>query len=274
VKPSFQAAPRQAIPDDTLRTISAEEKPLMMDVLQGDNQSAIDKYRHFFVGDQGLWPLIRYELITLIARNRQGALGYLLRKKLFPRLLHHVGTGVQWGQRVAIRHGRKITLGDRCAIDDDVLLCARGADELGLMLGDDVLIGRRSIVQVKYGSLRIGSYSVIGTGSTIVISGGAIIGDHFMSGPQCYIGGSRHGVARNGVPMIRQNTYSKGPVEIGNDVWLGAGVYVLDGVRIGEGAVIGAGAAVIKDIPSYAIAAGVPAAVIGERPRGKSSTLV
>jgi acetyltransferase-like isoleucine patch superfamily enzyme len=52
---------------------------------------------------------------------------------------------------------------------------------------------------------------------------------------------------------------------IGHDVWLGASVIVKRGVTIGDGAVVGAGAVVTKDIPPYAIAAGVPAKVIRYR---------
>lgn len=43
------------------------------------------------------------------------------------------------------------------------------------------------------------------------------------------------------------------PVEIGNDVWLGANVIVRQAVKIGTGAVVGAGAVVTKDIPPYEI---------------------
>ncbi len=49
---------------------------------------------------------------------------------------------------------------------------------------------------------------------------------------------------------------------IGHDVWIGHGAVILPGVKIGNGAVIGAGAVVSKDIPEYAIAAGIPAKVI------------
>ena len=52
---------------------------------------------------------------------------------------------------------------------------------------------------------------------------------------------------------------------IGDDVWIGIGARILDGVTVGSGCVIGAGAVVIRDIPDYAIAAGVPAKVIGNR---------
>lgn len=58
---------------------------------------------------------------------------------------------------------------------------------------------------------------------------------------------------------------TKGPVEIGHDVWVGTNAIILSGVSIGTGAVIGAGAVVTKSIPPYAIAAGNPARVIRYR---------
>ena len=58
---------------------------------------------------------------------------------------------------------------------------------------------------------------------------------------------------------------SKGPVVIGNDVWLGNSVVILPGVSIGDGAVIGAQAVVSKNVPPYAVAVGNPAKVVKYR---------
>lgn len=64
---------------------------------------------------------------------------------------------------------------------------------------------------------------------------------------------------------IKGHPMSKGDVRIGNDVWIGNNVMIMSGVTIGNGASIGAGAVVTKDIPPYAVAAGVPARVVKYR---------
>ena len=48
---------------------------------------------------------------------------------------------------------------------------------------------------------------------------------------------------------------------IGNDVWMGHNVNVMSGINVGDGAIIGAGAVVTKDVPPYAVVAGVPGTV-------------
>ncbi len=50
---------------------------------------------------------------------------------------------------------------------------------------------------------------------------------------------------------------------------IGSNATILCGITIGESALIGAGAVVTKDVPDYAIVAGVPAQVVGDvRTRG------
>ena len=53
--------------------------------------------------------------------------------------------------------------------------------------------------------------------------------------------------------------------QIGNDVWVGQQAMIMKGVTIGDGAIIAARAVVTKDVPPYAVVAGVPAKVIKYR---------
>ncbi len=47
---------------------------------------------------------------------------------------------------------------------------------------------------------------------------------------------------------------------------IGSNVTIIAGVTIGEGALVGAGAVVTRDVPDFAIVAGVPAKVVGRVP--------
>ena len=243
----------------------ALEKASPMADLGDEGKSALQKYADFFVGEPGLPALIAYELYTIIGSHLPGALGYLARKTLYKRLLGRCGGGVQFGRNVALRHPGKMHVGSGKAIDDDCLLDARGSSPGGFVIGERVLIARACLIQSKVGSIEIGDGCSIGGQTTLSASGSIRLGKDVMVAGQCYLGGGRYHTERTGVPMMKQGIYSRGPVVVGDDVWLGAGARVLDGATVGEGAIIGAGAIVAKDIPEYAIAAGVPAKVVGWR---------
>jgi len=61
--------------------------------------------------------------------------------------------------------------------------------------------------------------------------------------------------------LRRRQEFGK-PVEIGTDVWVGAGALILAGVCVGSRSVIGAGSVVTRDVPDNVFAAGNPCRVI------------
>ena len=66
-------------------------------------------------------------------------------------------------------------------------------------------------------------------------------------------------------PFDTRSFLPAGDTVIGNGCWIGSRAMIMQGVTLGEGAVVATGAVVTKDVPAYAIVAGVPAQVIKYR---------
>ena len=105
----------------------------------------------------------------------------------------------------------------------------------GIELPCEVRIGRR---------LRIEHHS------GIIVNGQAVLGDDV--------------VLRNGVTIGVKHTGVAGSPVLGDRVDVGAGAKILGPIRIDDDVAVGANAVVLRDVPSNAIAVGVPARV---RPR-------
>lgn len=91
------------------------------------------------------------------------------------------------------------------------------------------------------------------------------IGDNLLTGKWVTIIDNSHGetdLATLQQPPLMRLVTSKGPIIIGNNVWIGDKATILPNVTIGDGAVIAANAVVTKDVPAYAVVAGIPAKVI------------
>jgi acetyltransferase-like isoleucine patch superfamily enzyme len=129
---------------------------------------------------------------------------------------------------------------------------------------------------VKIYDSKIGAYTYIGPKSEIV---SADVGKFCSIAQNCYIGLASHSIKnistspiftskKNGTghTWTDHNYFTEtSRVIIGNDVWIGVHVTIIGGIKIGNGAIIGTGSIVTKDIPDYAVAAGVPAKVIKYR---------
>ena len=94
------------------------------------------------------------------------------------------------------------------------------------------------------------------------------IGNYLMMAEDVLFLGGGHKYDRLDIPMCHQNAEPKTPLEIEDDVWIGARAMILPGCKhIGKGVIIGAGAVVTKDIPDYAIVGGNPAKILKYRNR-------
>jgi len=112
--------------------------------------------------------------------------------------------------------------------------------------------------------MRIGKDVTLNEWVYISAYGGVVIGNNVRIGHRVTILSSDHEI-KNRDTLIKDSGLRKKPVEIGNDVFIGANATILCGVRIGNGAVVGAGSVVTKNVPEYTIVAGSPARPIGKR---------
>lgn len=110
-------------------------------------------------------------------------------------------------------------------------------------------------------NLAVGSNSVIGDHAILDARGGLRIGSRVCLSSWVAIWTGQHDW------QSIDFAYDAAPVSIGDYAWLSFRSVILPGVCVGEGAVVAAGAVVTKDVPPYSLVAGVPAKVIGERPR-------
>lgn len=111
----------------------------------------------------------------------------------------------------------------------------------------------------------IGNGTTIRDYSQITAIDSIQIGSGVLTGPNILITDNAHGASvadlLDMAPNLR-HLFSKGPVVIEDNVWIGTKASIMPGVRIGKGAIIAANSVVTHDIPPYCVAAGVPAKVI------------
>ena len=161
---------------------------------------------------------------------------------------------------------QQLVLGARVFVDDQVTIYAH-RDGGEVRVGDDSSLQRYTILEtIQGGRITIGQRTHIQAGCNLTAAlGSIVIGDDVQLAPRCALYPYQHQYDDLSIPIARQPITSRGDIVIEDDAWLGVGVIVLDGVTVGQGAIIGAGAVVTANVPPYAIAAGMPARVIGYR---------
>ena len=138
-------------------------------------------------------------------------------------------------------------------------------------IGDSCFFGANvHISSSKNAVLKVGNDVSVNQGAFIVCRESIVIGDKCRVGEYVSIRDNDHEWRDHRLPIMQQGFYCSNVV-IGEDVWVGRGAVICKGVHIGKGAVIGAGAIVTKNIPSYSVAVGVPAKVIGIREMSDNS---
>ncbi|NCW89911.1 MAG: acyltransferase [Rhodocyclales bacterium] len=120
------------------------------------------------------------------------------------------------------------------------------------------------------GHLSIGDHSSINSGVIFGLTCDLTLGSHVLVGDHVSFRTADHEFCNPEVPVVEQGE-RRGPIVIGDDVWIGADATVLRGVTIGHGAIVGANSVVTRDVAPFSIVGGVPARVIGRRGGGEKS---
>ncbi len=235
--------------------------------LLDEKKSKMQKYQELILGQQGLWKLIKFEFIITCFSWVPGALGLLLRSKLYPLILGEVGRNVSFGTNITIRHPHKIRIGDNVIIDDHCVLDAKGEGNTGVTIGNGVFIGRGTILTCHDGDIVLEDNVNIGFNCVISSLGSIVIKKNHLMAAFCYLVGGDHVADRTDVPILYQGRTAKG-ITLEENIWLGAAVAVLDGSTVGRDSIIGAHAVVNGQIDPYSIAVGAPAKTIRDRRNG------
>ncbi len=160
-------------------------------------------------------------------------------------------------------------------IDVFEYLDAKGNKDEKICLGENIYVGRNTIISCKGGSIYLGDYCNISSNCTLLSESKIRIGKYCFVAGHCYlVAGGNHTFDDITTPIMFQPSISKGGIQIEDDVWLGAGAIVLDGVSLKEGCIVGAASVVTKSFKEYSVILGYPAWKIKDRRKQKKAVEV
>ncbi|KAA9041625.1 hypothetical protein FW778_06280 [Ginsengibacter hankyongi] len=133
---------------------------------------------------------------------------------------------------VCIKGGRLIISNSKISFGTNII-----ADTGSILLIDQSFIGRNCVITAK---------------KKVMINKNCLIAEMVVIRDQDHITKILNG-------KHKQEEFVTAPVEIAENVWIGAKASILKGIQIGEFSVIAASAVVTKSVPSFQVWAGIPA---------------
>ena len=213
----------------------------------------------------GLTDSDKESFIRTVIMNDPSEYAQKARDEYYKGVLKSMGENTHIGVGVKITNPQYISLGNNVKIADGATLIARG--EKGISIGDNTTIKENVLLDSEHpidGYIDIKNNVYVGTGSRLFGHMGLEIGEFCLLAQNITITPYSHKFSDPNTEIIRQGG-NRDKVTIGRDCYLGMSVSVMYSGSIGEGSVIGAGSVVVKPIPPYKVAVGVPAKVIKDR---------
>ena len=130
----------------------------------------------------------------------------------------------------------------------------------GCSVGNESRIG--TFVEIQKGAV-IGERCKISS-HTFICEGVSIEDGVFIGHSVVFINDVYPGAVSASGELQTDSDWAVVPTRVRSEASIGSNATILCGITIGKGALVGAGAVVTKDVPDYAIVAGVPARVIGD----------
>lgn len=199
-------------------------------------------------------PSIHLNIGKKISLSKRERFLRLLKSTFNPTAWLHLVKIINFYNYTHVQPMKKLSIGSEYRVSPDVNF----SYENNIVIGERVSIGSRCFLWAGPSKGRI------------------VIGDDVLFGPEVIVTAANYRF-NDGSPVTQQ-LMDEADVMIGNDVWIGARAIILPGITIGNGAIIAAGSVVRSHVPSFAIVAGVPAKVVGERnikaPRVQPNTAI
>ena len=201
-------------------------------------------------------------ILFVFLRWCPGALGILLRQKLYPRFFRHCGKNVLFGRFIDITNPHMVTIGNGVVLSNDTVLYAQGVNktDMSITIEDNVFIGTGTKLHAASEKILLKSGANVSSNCLVnATSCPVIIGSDCLLAAYCVLG--KHS-GSSSCQVMNKEGEEKSMTRVGDRCWLGARTTVYAGINIGHDCVVGAHADVCKTLPPLSVCIGKPASVL------------